>query len=414
MTPMLSVGSRRRYKPEGPIRVFVIVSSISSRELVTEAAAELSRLLDMEVEQVRIPQEADALLLGSGGVEERVLDIMESHSAPRLLLAGPSYNAYAAGIEALAAWRQMGGQGHLEGVFEHNASRVCRWITAQRVLRRLYGRKIGLIGGSAPWLVASKASSERLESRFGMSIVHVPWDEEGVRACVASAVEDVESTLAELEEGVLADAPMEVAPESVAACIGIKRWLDSMRAEYGFDAMAVNCFQLVKLLGHTPCLALSMLNEAGFVAACEGDVTSLVAMMIGRELAADTAWMANAVLVRDKNVSLAHCVAAPGIGDSVAITTHFETGAPCSLAVELPLGAAVTLFRFDAELSRMCVREGTTVPCSVSEGARCRTAVDVQLERRMVPLLGNHHVMVFGRFARSLECVAGLLDVSVE
>ena len=42
------------------------------------------------------------------------------------------------------------------------------------------------------------------------------------------------------------------------------------------DAVAVRCFDLVTARGTTGCLALSALNDAGRVAACEGDLASAV------------------------------------------------------------------------------------------------------------------------------------------
>jgi L-fucose isomerase-like protein len=55
--------------------------------------------------------------------------------------------------------------------------------------------------------------------------------------------------------------------------------LDRIVEEYGMDALALRCWiELEKLLGISPCVVLSEMNDRGIVAACELDVCNAVAM----------------------------------------------------------------------------------------------------------------------------------------
>ena len=64
--------------------------------------------------------------------------------------------------------------------------------------------------------------------------------------------------------------------------------LDQLIAQYNLKAVAIRCWdELEKLYGIAPCLAMSVLNEAGIAAACEMDVNNAV-MMRAVALASDS------------------------------------------------------------------------------------------------------------------------------
>ena len=92
--------------------------------------------------------------------------------------------------------------------------------------------------------------------------------------------------------------------------------LDQLIAQYGLKAVAIRCWdELEKRYGVAPCLAMSVLNEAGVAAACEMDVNNAV-MMRAVALASDSPvglfdvnnnWGA----ATDKAIMF-HCSAIPG------------------------------------------------------------------------------------------------------
>lgn len=69
--------------------------------------------------------------------------------------------------------------------------------------------------------------------------------------------------------------------------------LSDLMARERLDAVAVRCFDLVTGRGTSGCLALPALNDAGLVAACEGDLASTVGMLWVKELLGTASWMAN-------------------------------------------------------------------------------------------------------------------------
>lgn len=91
--------------------------------------------------------------------------------------------------------------------------------------------------------------------------------------------------------------------------------LDKMRQEYGLDAIAVRCWiEMQQLLGISPCVILSEMNNRMAVAACEVDVCNAVAMYALGKASGDVAacldWNNNYEDNEDKCI-LFHCGPVP-------------------------------------------------------------------------------------------------------
>ena len=91
--------------------------------------------------------------------------------------------------------------------------------------------------------------------------------------------------------------------------------IDDIISDYGFDSVALRCWEeFEKLIGVSPCVILSELNDRGIVAACETDVLNAVAMT-GLRLASENAatcldWNNNYGEDQDKCI-LFHCGPVP-------------------------------------------------------------------------------------------------------
>lgn len=88
----------------------------------------------------------------------------------------------------------------------------------------------------------------------------------------------------------------------------------------------IRCFDLVKLLNITGCLSVSMLNDMGIPASCEGDLPSLVMMMISRYLTGQPSFMANPNDFYKNKMILAHCTIPRNLTEKYVLKTHFESG----------------------------------------------------------------------------------------
>ncbi|MBM4318709.1 MAG: hypothetical protein FJ125_01810, partial [Deltaproteobacteria bacterium] len=247
------------------LKIFPIRSRLAGFEQEEQAIQHLAAVLGEPVLRAPTPSMADGLLLCSGGVEEECVNLLRG-GASRVMLAGPDHNAYAAGAE-VAAWGQREGVPlRLQPLGQRNGVQVRYWLVAQRARNRLKEAVIGLLGGSASWLVASVPQEELLGERFGTGLTHLGWTEllEGIGDDFPfrkAAHADRWTALPRAET---------VVTQDMRRSLGFSAALEQLVRKRAFSAVALDCFQLVTRLHLTGCLALADLNEAGIPAACEG------------------------------------------------------------------------------------------------------------------------------------------------
>lgn len=326
------------------------------------------------------------LLVATGGTEEAVLGLWE-RSGPLLLVAHPGHNSLPACLEALAAARQQSGRGrilYLAGPADGEGLRAVREAVEDWEAQRALGRsRLGLVGAPSDWLVASRPGAEVVRRVWGPEVVEIP-----IERLLAAGV---------------------AAPGRGEADDGVEAALRSLVAEEGLDALTVRCFDLIGARQATACLALSVLNDEGVVAGCEGDLPSAVAMLWVRHLLGGPSWMANPARLdaAASRLTLAHCTVPRGMVSAARVDTHFESGLGRALAGTVPVGP-VTLVRIGGTgLDRLWLAEGEVV-ASGAEADLCRTQATVQLgagrvEGLLTDPLGNHLVMVPGHHAGRLS-----------
>ena len=356
-----------------------------------------------------------ALLVTTGGTEAEVLRLRALREAacpgePLLLVTLPAHNSLPAALESLARVRQEGGRGrivHLAAPADApSLDRLAAALSDLRVRERLHRARVGLVGVPSDWLVASVPSAASVREVWGPLVVPVGL-EEVLDANLDEPDEEALERAEALRDG--AAALREPSEEDLRRASGVLPALSAAVARERLDAVAVRCFDLVTRRGTSGCLALSALNDAGTVAACEGDLASAVAMLWVKELLGSASFMANpsdadpeAGLLR-----LAHCTVPLSLVTRFELRSHFESGLGVALAGTLPPGA-VTLLRLGGpRLEELFLAEGEVVPAPRREDL-CRTQVDVRLAPAAVAELlerplGNHLVLVPGRHAARLR-----------
>ena len=148
--------------------------------------------------------------------------------------------------------------------------------------------------------------------------------------------------------------------------------IDALIAQYSLKAVAIRCWdELEKRYGIAPCLAMSVLNEAGIAAACEMDVNNAV-MMRAAALASDSA-----VGLFDVNNNygdatdraiMFHCSAIPGsmlsckgcIGEHLMFRKAYGPGTGVGIFGGKVKPMPLTVGSFKTENGRLCgfVTEG--------------------------------------------------------
>jgi len=396
------------------LRILPLASSFHPRDQVHQTVARIAR----DLETRRIPGEIltsgrpNALLVVTGGTEHLALQALQGGEGPALLLAHPDQNSLPAALEILCRLQQTGRRGRivlLNGA-EAGLAELAELARHLDVRERLKATRLGRIGAPSDWLVGSMQEPELLQRAWGPAVVDVPLTElraamDGAQSSdVAALGEDFRSRACAVREPSAGDLAL-----AARVAVGLRRVLHDHR----LDACTLRCFDLVLDLKTTGCLALSSLLDQGVVAGCEGDLPAAMTMLWMQTLSGQTSFMANPQDLdrSDNTLWLAHCTIARKLLENYTLRSHFESSLGVGLQGEVAPGP-FTLARIGgADLRDLFVSDGALLANGASE-RRCRTQVQLRLEEDVTQLLarplGNHHVLLPGRWAQELRAYHAL------
>jgi L-fucose isomerase-like protein len=214
--------------------------------------------------------------------------------------------------------------------------------------------------------------------------------------------------------------------ERVEDAVALYLAMNEMVLAQGASAATIVCRQWIQdEILPVPCISLTLLQERGVPAACQGDVDALLTMMLFKRVANVPSFMGG--LFKDNGtMSISHCVLsrkmrgadAPMQGYYLA-DYHGRKESP-TVHTELPEGETVTIARLTKNLEHLILTAGRVIGSWDQEG-RCRNtiwiAVDdpdalmnlrVDGQYHFVLACGDHRDELMG-FIR--EAHIGLIDV---
>lgn len=240
--------------------------------------------------------------------------------------------------------------------------------------------RLGLIGKPSDWLIASTYDVEAVRTRLNCELVEID-------------IREVTS-LGEVEDGEI-------------GALRIYQRLREIVDTYHLTGLTLRCFDLLTTVRNTGCLALAKLNAEGIPAACEGDVPTLLTMVLAHRLTGCSGFQCNPARVNTATGEMlwAHCTIPLNMAERYEYETHFESGIGISLHADLPLGD-YTLVKVNGDLTRIFA-EDVTLTRNQHQPNLCRTQVWLKT-RRVIPYLlsdpiANHHILVPGHHAREFE-----------
>ena len=160
--------------------------------------------------------------------------------------------------------------------------------------------RLGVVGKPSDWLIASTVNYVDVLELMNIEIVDIP-------------IEQVTS-LGEVDPG-------------MKGAEAIYHRLKEIVEQYDLQGVTLRCFDLLKTVKNTGCIALSKLNDEGIPAACEGDIPTLLTMMIVKQITGELCFQVNPARVQaDGKMLFAHCTLPLGMTEKHEYTTHFESG----------------------------------------------------------------------------------------
>lgn len=346
------------------------------------------------------------IFLSTGGVEKLVIQHFELLPRPAIMLADGMQNSLASALEISSWLRNRGMRSEiLHGEFPAIVQRIHILYNNFRAQRSLAGVRIGVIGTPSSWLVASSVDYLLTKRRWGVEYLDIPMER----------VYDIYDRITNDEVGAScaafasqALACREGTPEDMLKAMRLYRAIRRVCEEEKLSAVTVSCFRLIERTGTTGCLALSLLNDDGLPAGCEGDLQSIFTLLATKALTGKMGFMANPSMIntRTNEIVLAHCTIGTKQTDRYIVRNHFETESGIGIQGLLPTGD-VTLIKCGGE----CLDEYYLSTGTLTENTNyinmCRTQARIKMNTPadyfLKSPLGNHHMLIQGNYETALN-----------
>lgn len=341
---------------------------------------------------------SDSLLFfASGGTEQKAIEIAKNTKRV-ILLCHRESNAYAAALETATYLRSHDKMVALIDILSHTAQADFQQMgLVMKALKDLENQKAALIGQVSEWLVSSAIDASIIMKKLGIELLNLTWPEVG------------DHQQMDVSPGFL-DGFSKTDHPKLGETAKVYSLLKKIIEDHRLSAITVECFPMVKRDQVTACLPLSVLNKQNIVAACEGDITSLIGMMIIKALTNSIPWQANVANITENSLLFAHCTAPLHLLESFEVTTHFETGVGTAIKGKFKTGK-VGVFRLNDQLDRYVLFEGEIVN-TPSHPFACRTQIELRTNPENIHVmknksLGNHHLIFPAEF---VSLVAKMMD----
>ena len=346
----------------------------------------------------------DLIFVRTGGTEgifqQLMPEMVRKSDVPFYLLASDKSNSLAASLEILSYLRQQGRQGEiLHGSPDYIATRIQVLCRVESAVKRLRQCRLGVIGKPSDWLIASHADAECVRQRLGVELLDIPMSE-------------LLDTLAATPKPLPAEhSDMPAVNEALPGACRIYEALKTVVQKYGLQGFTIRCFDLLDAVHNTGCWALAKLNAEGYIAGCEGDIPTMLTMMLLRALSGTSSFQANPASINPETgeILFAHCTIPFDMVQRYELDTHFESGIGVGIRGYVPEGP-VTICKVSGNLSQAFVAEGELLRCQAKHDL-CRTQLIVRLanlsdtEYFLTNPIGNHHVIVVGHHAGVLKAL---------
>jgi L-fucose isomerase-like protein len=335
---------------------------------------------------------------GTEGIFRRLLpQLQQQSSRPFFLLTSGKSNSLAASLEILSYLRQQKLNGEvIHGSETYIRHRVELLARVGEIRRQLQGARLGVVGAPSDWLISSYADYQIVARRLGVKLVDVPIEE---------LIDIIGQTpLHETTES----SPSAAIRASLPGAQQIYEALKKVVAQHHLNGLTLRCFDLLTAVRNTGCLALAKLNSEGVVAGCEGDVPTLLSMMLAQAMTGVSGFQANPSRINPETGELlfAHCTIPLNMVERYEFDTHFESGIGVGIRGYMKEGP-VTLFKVAGDLSRCFIAEGQLVR-NQAQADLCRTQQIIQLDDKrlasyfLTEPIGNHHVIIPGHVGEAL------------
>lgn len=353
-------------------------------------------------------------IISTGGVENIFLDLLKRNLVGTnvTLIADGRFNSLAASMEILTYLNNNNIKAFIAyGSNEEISARLkdlthIDFVNEQcgSAALSLSGDKIAVFGEPSDWLIASNVDRDFLKQKFNIDFVDIPLETLFRRFSLID--DNMVEFLATDFQAVTSRG--ETTERDLLDSLKIYLAINQICQENNCTCATVRCFSIIEKLKATGCLALALLNDEGIDAACEGDLQSLLSMILVRRVTGMPSFMANPSAMSKDNhtTTFAHCTVPTTMCRRYGFRSHFESQCGLAVAGEFSPSEVFTIFKWGGEkLDRFFVEEAVSVVAPSNENL-CRSQLTLNFynpEYMLNNPIGNHHIIVKGAFADKLR-----------
>jgi L-fucose isomerase-like protein len=387
------------------VGLFHLISEVHNEEYINSTLqnfiAEVEEKLAEKFENINLKNinEKDyfpLIFIKSGGVEGKFKQLFKQIKRPYLLLSSGLHNSLAASLEIASFLRQQGEKVEIiQGDSNYVAQRIKELKKVFEIKNKLSSVSLGVIGQPSDWLIASKVDYLKIKEILGISLINIEMKE---------LIEEIDKNYNFNHPKLNQVKNKEFDSKSIEGALKIYSGFKAIVNKYKLDGITVRCFDLLEIYKNTGCLGLSLLNDEGIVAGCEGDIPALISMTILHLLTDEPVFMANPASINiDKNeVILAHCTLPLNMPDNFYLKTHFESGLGVGIKGDIREGEA-TIFKLSGDGKKYFVSNGEIIE-NLNRKNLCRTQIRLKMNENVKYFLqdsiGNHHLICKGDYSK--------------
>lgn len=355
-----------------------------------------------------IEKETTAVVFAvTGGTAEGLKNLYEKAPSVKrwLILNEGKGNAFSASMQMVTFLKEQNASAWiLSGDADRVGASLKEELHLSKVLDRFSRLHIGQIGAPSDWLI-SKGTDRAFFERLGMRFSDIPVSEVEAEYEKGGYPENI-YTFALSAKGYDA--------EEMKKALDLYGAVRRVCQAHQLDALTIRCFDLLFSVHCAGCAAVSVLSAEGIYAGCEGDMPSLLSMILLSLAAERPAFMCNpsAMDIEKNEMIFAHCTLPLNMPDRFSLTTHFESDSSVGIRGEFD-PCPITVFKLSADGKRWFVSDGELLE-NPSFPDYCRTQVRVRLDKPVGTFLtepiGNHYLICRGHFADLMNRVCALLQ----
>jgi hypothetical protein len=292
-------------------------------------------------------------------------------------------------------------------------------LCALHGLKNTIGRRIICVGGPGGW--ACPQAPDLARARFQLDMVTLDIPE--INAMITAARKD-DQLMAQCRDlanrYIDADGvKLTTTREAVAGSFLLKKLFHDVMDQH--DCFAVTTRGCMgSYAGIMPCLTLTLINDDGYMAYCEGDFVAIPAHILTHYICGKPTYFCNPTFPHQGRMMFAHCTAPRRMdGENLApveLVTHYESDHGAATHVDFPQGQLLTVVKPDFEAKRWLAFTGKILGAPFID--TCRAQVEVELNADTAEVLGNlrgfHCVLAYGDHTKEVAYAAKKVGIEVQ